>query len=78
MRARKIKRLRLIIQEKGYYENRLNKLLPLEEELISFRRFECESFFVGSQTAEINLEKYSKKRRILYAKIRYYRKKAGV
>lgn len=75
MNAKKIKRLRKKISQKGYYEKRWNIYAEKCRKWNSFNRWECNSFFVGFEKAERNQYIYDTKGMRDIRKCDYYRRK---
>lgn len=75
MKAKTIKKLRKKISQKGYYERRWDLYSVKCKKWESFNRWECNSFFVGSQRAERNQYIYDTEGLRDIRKCEYYRRK---
>lgn len=75
MKARTIRRLRKEISKKGYYEKRWRKFAEECKRWDRFNTFECNSFFVGENKAQLNQWIYDKHAEKAMKKCDYYRRK---
>ena len=75
MKARTIKMLRKVISKQGYYEKRSKRISDLLEYWHHFHTFKCDSFFVGYEKAEYNIEIYKANALRLRSKYEWYCKK---
>ena len=71
----KYKILKHKVLSKGYYQSRLYLFMKREKYWNNFETFECNDFFVGYASAEVNRELYNKNIFRIRAKVRWYAKK---
>ena len=71
----KYKMLKRKVLSKGYYQSRLYLFMKREKYWNNFETFECNDFFVGYASAEVNRELYNKNIFRVRAKVRWYAKK---
>ena len=71
----KYKILKHKVLSKGYYQSRLYLFMKREKYWNNFETFECNDFFVGYASAEVNRELYNKNIFRVRAKVRWYAKK---
>ena len=72
----KYKILKRKVLSKGYYQSRLYLFMKREKYWNNFETFECNDFFVGYASAEVNRQLYNKNIFRIRAKVRWYAKKA--
>ena len=71
----KYKILKRKVLSKGYYQSRLYLFMKREKYWNNFETFECNDFFVGYASAEVNRQLYNKNIFRIRAKVRWYAKK---
>ena len=71
----KYKMLKHKVLSKGHYQSRLDLFMQREKYWNNFETFECNDFFVGYASAEVNRELYNKNIFRVRAKVRWYAKK---
>ncbi|HTB99869.1 MAG TPA: hypothetical protein VK705_04245 [Ferruginibacter sp.] len=74
MKAKKIKKIRKLLNNKDYLIQQLRRWADFEKELQSFYTFKCSIFFEGQTNARLNIIEYYKKYRRCNTKIRTYKK----
>ena len=67
----KYKILKRKVLSKGYYQSRLYLFMKREKYWNNFETFECNDFFVGYASAEVNRQLYNKNIFRIRAKLTY-------
>lgn len=68
-------RLRKKISSQNYYKERLVLFMKQEEIWEYFKKFKCDTFFVGRESARVNKAEYDKRIRRVRAEVKWYAKK---
>lgn len=68
-------RLRKKISSQNYYKERLVSFMKQEEIWEHFKKFRCDTFFVGRESARVNKAEYDKRIRRVRAEVKWYAKK---
>lgn len=69
------KRLRKKVSSIEFVIKRLEYFMRKERQLTNFFHFECDPFFVGSETAKVNTYIYGRSINRVRSQIRWYRRK---